>query len=225
MHCGDYPTQMDAILHFIDIILHLNLYLGELFNHYGNTIYLILFLIVFCETGLVVTPFLPGDSLLFATGTIIAASSHHPVYMTLTLIFAAFCGDNVNYTLGRWLGPKVFQEHRRFLKKNYLVMAEKFYEKYGARAIILGRFLPIFRTFVPFVAGIARMPYRRYIGVSILSACLWVGTLLYAGYFFGSIPWVKQNFSIVILAIIIISLLPAIIEAIRHWKQRSKSNS
>jgi membrane-associated protein len=215
---------MDSVLHFIDIILHLNLYLGELFNHYGNIVYLILFLIVFCETGLVITPFLPGDSLLFATGTIVAASSHNPIYMTLTLIFAAFCGDNTNYNVGRWLGPKVFQEHHRFLKHNYLIIAEKFYAKYGIRAIILGRFLPIFRTFVPFVAGIARMPYQRYISVSILSACLWVGILLYAGYFFGSIPWVKDNFSIVILAIIIISVLPAIIEAIRHVKQRKKSN-
>ena len=216
---------MDTIVHIIDVILHLNLYLGELFNNYGNVAYLILFLIVFCETGLVVTPFLPGESLLFATGTIIAASNHSPIYMTLTLIFAAFCGDNTNYMFGRWLGPKVFQEHHRFLKRRYLVMAEKFYAKYGARAIILGRFLPIFRTFIPFVAGIARIPYQRYISISILSACLWVGILLYAGYFFGSITWVKHNFAIVILAIILISILPAIIEAIRHWKQRSKSNS
>jgi len=209
----------------MEYILHLNLYLGELFNTYGNIAYLILFLIVFCETGLVITPFLPGDSLLFATGTIIAASSYNPVYIILTLIFAAFCGDNTNYTFGRWLGSKAFQAHHRFLKHSYLVMAEKFYAKYGARAIILGRLLPIFRTFVPFVAGIARMPYQRYIIISIFSACLWVGIMIYTGYFFGSIPWIKYNFSIVILAIIIISILPAIIESIRHYKQRSKSDS
>ena len=213
---------MDWISHFIHIILHLNVYLGAWFSAYGAWAFGLLFLIVFCETGLVITPFLPGDSLLFAAGSVLATTNIAPYWLALTLISAAFCGDNTNYWFGYWLGPRVFKAHNRWFKQEYLMVAHGFYEKYGLKAIIIGRFLPIFRTFVPFIAGVARMPYRRYISVSLVSALLWVGIILHLGYFFGSIPWVKRNFAVVILAIIIISVLPAIIEAYKRWRARSQ---
>ncbi|MDF2529979.1 MAG: putative rane protein [Gammaproteobacteria bacterium] len=200
---------MDNLAQLIHIILHLNLYLGELINQYGAWTFALLALIIFCETGLVVTPFLPGDSLLFACGAIIASSHLDIGWLTLALIAAAFLGDNCNYWIGRFLGPKVFTEHSRWFKPRYWEMTKDFYKKYGGKAIVIARFLPLLRTFVPFFAGISKMSYPRYVSFSICSAMLWVSVLTYAGYWFGNIPLVKNNFSIAIMAIIIVSLLPA----------------
>jgi len=200
---------MDYFQQFCHIVLHLNLYLGDIINQYGVYAFGFLFIIIFCETGLVVTPFLPGDSLLFAAGAIIA-SSHLSVHLlVLLLIFAAFLGDNSNYWIGRWLGPKVFSQHARLFKPKYWEMTKNFYQTYGGKAIILARFLPLFRTFVPFFAGISQMRYLRYLTYSLSSAILWVGLLSYCGYYFGNIALVKNNFSLAIMAIIIVSLLPA----------------
>ncbi len=210
---------MTTLETFIHIILHLNLYLGILINEYGLWTYAILFAIVFCETGLVVTPFLPGDSLLFASGSLFASSQLNVHGLALLLVLAALCGDNVNYWLGRWLGPKVFHDQNRWLRRDYLTKTHGFYEKYGAKTIIIARFIPIIRTFAPFVAGIGRMHYGQYLGLSFIAALLWISVLIYLGYYFGNIPTVKMHFSMVIMAIIILSLLPPIIEL---FKRRRK---
>lgn len=211
---------MQHIIELIHIILHLNLYLGQFIDHYGAWVYGLLFLIIFCETGLVVTPFLPGDSLLFAAGTIFA-SSHRNIYVLLAiLILAAFCGDNNNYWIGRYIGPKIFKQKAKLFKYEYLLMTEKFYEQHGGKAIVIARFLPLFRTFVPFVAGISHMRYMRYIRLSFFSACLWAGGITYIAYWFGNIPIVKNNFAIVVLIIIAISIMPALYHAWQHWQSK-----
>jgi membrane-associated protein len=210
---------MELIKSLIDIFLHLDKHLNEVIQSYGLWTYLILFLIVFCETGLVVTPFLPGDSLLFAAGAL-AASEGSPLnigLLFLLLTAAAIIGDTVNYWAGSYFGPKVFsQEKSRFFKKEHLVRTQKFYEKYGGKTIIIARFIPIIRTFAPFVAGIGSMNYLRFITYNIVGGILWVTICLAAGYLFGNIPIVKKNFSIVVLAIVFISILPAIIEFLRN---------
>ena len=212
---------MNILEHALHILLHLNLYLGDLINEYGIWTYAILFLIVFCETGLVVTPFLPGDSLLFAAGSLFASTQFNIHGLVIMLIVAALCGDNCNYWLGRWLGPKIFHNQTRWLRQEYLLKTHHFYQRYGAKTIIIARFLPIIRTFAPFVAGIATMPYAKYLGLSVIAAILWVCLMVYVGYYFGNIAWVKQNFSMVILAIIVLSLLPPIIELLKHlWKKK-----
>lgn len=210
---------MEFIKELIDLFLHLDKHLNEIIQDYGLWTYLILFLIVFCETGLVVTPFLPGDSLLFAAGAL-AATEGSPLNVGLLFILltvAAIIGDTVNYWIGSYVGPKVFrQEQSRLFKKAYLVRTQKFYEKYGAKTIIIARFVPIIRTFAPFVAGIGSMNYLKFITYNVVGGIIWVTICLFAGYLFGNLPFVKKNFSLVILAIIFISILPAIIEILRN---------
>ena len=197
----------------IGIILHLNQYLATLVNHYGNWAYAILFIVIFCETGLVVTPFLPGDSLLFAVGSLAARGYLNIHLIFILLMCAALLGDNVNYCIGRTVGEKLFRnEQSKIFKKHYLDKTHAFYEKYGAKTIIIARFLPVIRTFSPFAAGMAKMTYRKFLSFSFLAALLWVGLISYISYWFGNIPVVQQHFSLVILAIIIISLLPPFIE-------------
>lgn len=209
----------------IDFILHIDVHLVALIAQYGTLIYAILFLIVFVETGLVIMPFLPGDSLIFAAAAISAYSTGLNVWLIAILfVVAAFCGDNMNYFIGRWVGPKAFSGKIRFLKKEYLEKTHAFFEKHGGMAVIYARFVPIVRTFAPFVAGVGQMPYRKFISRSILAALLWVGIFSLAGYFFGNIPLVKNNFSKVILIIIILSLLPMLISRIKHrFKTNHKS--
>jgi membrane-associated protein len=211
---------MEWIAQLVEFVLHLDQHLDSLVAQYGTWTYAILCLIIFCETGLVVTPFLPGDSLLFAVGTIAARGTLDPETVCLLLALAAITGDNVNYTAGYWIGPVVFsREDSWLLNKQHLVRTHRFYEKYGAKAIIFARYVPIVRTFAPFVAGIGRMRYLRFLTYSIAGGATWIVLLVSAGYFFGNIPIVKNNFSIVILAIIAISVMPAVIE---FWRSRSE---
>lgn len=219
-------NTMELIKHLIDLFLHLDKHLNEIIQGYGLWTYLILFLIIFCETGLVVTPFLPGDSLLFAAAALSATegSPLHVGWLFILLTIAAIIGDTVNYWIGSYLGPKVFsQEKSRLFKKEHLMRTQKFYEKYGAKTIIIARFIPIVRTFAPFVAGVGSMNYARFITYNIVGGIFWVAICLAAGYLFGNIPIVKNNFSIVILAIVFISILPAIIEFLRS-RSKKKSN-
>ncbi len=208
---------MEFIRDVIEIVLHLDKYLDIVIRDYGTWTYAILFLIIFCETGLVVTPFLPGDSLLFAVGTLAAMGSLDVRLIIALLITASFSGDNVNYWIGRFTGPRVFHsESSRFLNRKHLDRTRHFYEKYGRKTIIIARFVPIVRTFAPFVAGIGRMRYGSYVLFSIAGGVLWITSLVLSGYFFGNIPVVKNNFSLVILAIIVISVMPGVIEFLRH---------
>ncbi|SRR5258706_2432308 len=209
---------MEWLRSFVELVLHLDQHLVALVRDYGAWTYGILCLIIFCETGLVVTPFLPGDSLLFAVGAVAATGALDPETACLLLALAAIAGDNVNYAAGYWIGPVVFsREDSRLLNKRHLVRTHRFYEKYGAKAIIFARYVPIVRTFAPFVAGVGRMAYLRFLGYSVAGGATWIVLLVSAGYFFGNIPVVKENFSLVILAIIAISLLPAVIE---YWRSR-----
>ena len=201
----------------IDFILNINEHLAVMVDTYGVWIYAILFLIIFAETGLVVTPFLPGDSLLFATGAIAASTGAIDPWLCGGIIMlAAFCGDNVNYWVGRTIGSKVFKyEDSFFFRRSHLEKTERFYNRYGSRTVIIARFVPIVRTFAPFVAGVGRMPYPRYILFSSIGSALWVPICLGGGYIFGEMEIVKQNFELVILGVIAISLLPIVIEVIR----------
>lgn len=208
---------MEFLAQFIDIVLHLDKHLVLLVESYGVWVYAILFAIVFMETGFVVTPFLPGDSLLFVAGAVAAAGGMDVGVVAATLVTAALCGDNVNYWVGRFLGPKVFQfEGSRWLKQENLDRTHAFMEKHGPKAIIIARFVPVVRTFVPFVCGIGRLTYGRFLGFSVLGALIWVGLLVPAGYFFGNLPIVKNNLTAVILLIVFISVLPGIVEFVRH---------
>lgn len=209
---------MELIHYLIDFILHLDKHLSEIIQNFGAGTYLILFLIVFAETGLVVTPFLPGDSLLFATGAFAAIGALDIWTLSGTLLVAAILGDSVNYAIGKYVGPKVFSEkYSRFFKREYLERTHQFYEKHGAKMIVLARFMPIVRTFAPFVAGIGRMNYATFLTYNIIGAFVWVGLFVGGGYFFGNMPVVKKNFTIVIFVIIILSVLPAVLEV---WKHR-----
>jgi membrane-associated protein len=202
---------------FIDIILHLDKHLDTIIRSYGMWTYLLLFLIIFCETGLVITPILPGDSLLFAAGTFAALGSLDPAWLIISLSVAAVLGDTANYWIGSAVGPKVFhRENSRLLNKEHLKRTHEFYEKYGGKTIIIARFVPIIRTFAPFVAGIGSMTYSHFIAYNVIGGVGWIAILVLAGYFFGNIPVVRQNFSLVILAIIIISILPGVIEFVRQ---------
>lgn len=209
---------MEILTQFIDIMLHLDVHLNQMAMYFGPWLYVIMFLVIFCETGLVVTPFLPGDSLLFALGAMTALENsvlNLPV-LAVVLIVAGILGDAVNYAIGRYLGPRVFSsEYSRFFNKNHLLKTQAFYEKHGGKTIILARFMPIVRTFAPFVAGMGRMNYSRFAVYNIVGAFVWVLIFLIAGHFFGNIPAVKRNFHIVILAIIVISFLPVAIEFIK----------
>lgn len=213
---------MEILLQFWDLLVHLDRHLATLLQNYGTWIYAILFAIVFCETGLVVTPFLPGDSLLFVAGTLWAISGMDAHWLALTLIAAALCGDNVNYFIGRALGPKVFRwEQSRLFNRVALDRTHAFYEKHGGKTIIIARFVPLVRTFVPFVAGIGRMNYGRFLSFSVAGALLWVLSLVYAGYFFGTIPVIRNNLTIVIFGIIGLSLMPVAVEFLRARMQRA----
>ena len=204
---------MEFIRYIIDFILHIDKHLLQIVSDYQTWAYLILFVIIFMETGLVVTPFLPGDSLLFAAGAI-AAMPGEPLQMlplVILLFIAAFSGDNTNYFIGRFLGHKVYEKNYRLIKREYLDKTHAFYEKHGGKTLIIARFMPIIRTFAPFVAGVGRMTYLRFISFSIFGNVLWVILFTMGGYFFGNIPVIKNNFTLAILGIIFISLLPMII--------------
>lgn len=210
----------------LEIILHLDRHLLDLCTQYGAWVYAILFVIVFCETGLVVTPFLPGDSLLFAVGSLAAINALDLMTSIVLLIAAAILGDTVNYSIGDYVGPKVFhQENSRFLNKEYLVRTHRFYEKHGGKTIIIARFLPIIRTFAPFVAGIGSMTYKRFLMFNVVGGALWVLLFVPAGYFFGSVPFVKNNFSLVILALVLIPGIPSVVEVVRMQLKRRKARS
>jgi len=211
---------MELIAQLIDVALHLDRYLGGFVQDYGAWIYLLLFLIVFAETGLVVTPFLPGDSLLFVAGTLAAAGGMDPVWLCAVLIAAAILGDTVNYWIGEWIGPRAFHDpNARFLKREYLERTHRFYERHGGKTIILARFVPIVRTFAPFVAGIGEMTYRRFLAYNVIGAFLWVLSLTLAGYYFGNLPFVKRNLTLVVLVIVFLSVLPGIVEYLRQRLQ------
>jgi membrane-associated protein len=211
---------MEIVYRLLDFVLHLDKHLSSLIQTYGLWTYLILFVIIFLETGLVVTPFLPGDSLLFAAGTFAAAGALNVLWLFVALSAAAILGDTVNYWIGHFIGPKVFhQKKSRFFKKEYLERTHRFYEKYGAETIIIARFVPIIRTFAPFVAGIGRMSYWRFISYNVVGGIGWVALFIFGGYFFGNIPFVKRNLSLVIIVIIIISVIPAALEFYRHRRE------
>jgi membrane-associated protein len=211
---------VEFIKDFIDLFLHLDTHLQTVIQSYGTWTYVILFLIIFCETGLVVTPILPGDSLLFAAGAFAATGSLDLVWLLILLTVAAVLGDAVNYAIGYFMGPKVFaQPNSRFLKKEYLDRTHEFYEKYGGKTIIIARFVPIVRTFAPFVAGVGSMTYAKFASYNVIGGLLWVGVCVLAGYAFGNIPVVQENFTLVILGIIFVSILPGIIEFLRQRQQ------
>lgn len=211
---------MEVLTQLIDLLLHVDKYLFALVGAYGLWVYLLLFVVIFCETGLVVTPFLPGDSLLFAAGTLAGAGLlSYPLLLALIFV-AAVLGDQVNYSIGRYLGQAVFERNYKLLKREHLLAAQAFYEKHGGKAIILARFMPIIRTFAPFVAGVAHMHRGRFISFNMLGALIWVGSLVSAGFFIGNHEWVQKNFSLIIYSIIIISVTPLGIEMLRAWLKK-----
>jgi membrane-associated protein len=212
---------MEFLKSVLDFALHLDKHLSALIQQFGAWTYAILFAVIFVETGLVVMPFLPGDSLLFAAGTFAALGAFDLGWLLLVLAAAAVIGDTVNYWIGHFVGPKVFtREKSRFFKKEYLDRTHAFYEKHGGKTIIIARFVPIIRTFAPFVAGIGRMSYGRFIAFNVIGGVGWVVLLVGAGYFFGNIPFVKANFSLAILAIILVSTAPIAVEYVRHRKSK-----
>lgn len=212
---------MELLGQLYDLVMHLDRHLTMLVGEYGAWVYGILFLIVFMETGFVVTPFLPGDSLLFVAGAVAAAGGMDLYWLMATLMAAALCGDNVNYWFGHFLGPRVFRrEDSRWFKRENLDMTHAFMERHGPKAIVIARFVPLVRTFVPFACGLGRLTYGRFLGFSILGAVLWVGLLVPGGYFFGSLDWVKRNLTLAILLIIVVSLLPGIFEVWRHRRNK-----
>lgn len=213
---------METINFLIDLFLHLDVHLNELIIQYGAVTYIILFLVIFAETGFVITPFLPGDSLLFAAGTFAAAGSLDVALLFLILSIAAILGDTVNYWVGHYIGPKVFRKETRFIKKKYLERTHNFYEKHGGKTIIIARFVPIIRTFAPFVAGVGAMTYSKFILYNVVGGIVWVFLFVFGGYYFGNITVVKNNFSLVIIVIILISLVPGFTEFIRHRKRKKR---
>jgi len=206
---------MDWINFFFDVFLHLNKHLGVVIQDYGTWTYLILFAIIFCETGLVVTPFLPGDSLLFAAGALAHSGELNPAWLFIVLSGAAIAGDTVNYWIGAIIGPRAFSGNIRFLKKEHLDRTHAFYEKYGGKTIIIARFVPIVRTFAPFVAGIGAMNYARFIFYNVIGGLAWVALCIFSGYLFGTMEFVEKNFSLVIMAIVVISVMPMVVEYLR----------
>ena len=216
---------MDQIITFVQFFLHIDQHLQELATTYGSWATAILFLIVFCETGLVVTPFLPGDSLLFAAGALAAGGFFEIGTIIIALLVAAILGDAVNYSIGAWIGPKVFERESRWIKREYLIRTQKFFDTYGGKAIVIARFVPIVRTFAPFLAGVGQMQYRRFGFYNISGAVLWVFSITLAGYYFGTLEIVKKNFSLVVLAIIFISLIPVFIEAVKIRAERQQGKA
>lgn len=204
----------------IDFILHIDAHLAEIIQAAGIWSYLVLFVIIFIETGVVIMPFLPGDSLLFAAGALSSITIIDPLILFFVVAFAAVLGDTCNYWIGHTIGPRVFSMNSRFLKKEYLDKTQAFYEKHGGKTIFLARFVPIIRTFAPFVAGVGQMRYRYFITYNVVGGIVWTGTFISLGYFFGNLPFVERNFSLVVIAIILISVMPAVIEVLR---ERGKS--
>ncbi|HUQ51278.1 MAG TPA: DedA family protein [Gammaproteobacteria bacterium] len=216
---------MELLLTAFDYFLHVDRHLGEFATEYGVWIYALLFLIIFLETGVVVTPFLPGDSLLFATGALAGAGVIDVVGILSLLTAAAILGDNTNYFIGRTVGPRVFTEHSRWLKREHLLRTQRFYEVHGGKAVVLARFVPIVRTFAPFVAGIGRMHYPRFLAFDVGGGVLWVWGFGLLGYFTGALPFVKENFGLVTIAVIFISLLPLVVEVVRARANRARTVS
>lgn len=210
----------------IDIILHLDVYLDMLVNNYGPWIYAILFLVIFCETGLVVMPFLPGDSLLFIAGAVAAGGGMDPVLLAGLLMLAAIMGDSTNYVIGRTAGERLFSNpNSKIFRRDYLEKTHDFYERHGGKTVTMARFLPIFRTFAPFVAGVARMFYPRFFMFSVFGTILWVGGLVTLGYFFGNVPFIKKNLSLLVVGIILLSLVPMIVGVVRSRLGRTPSKA
>ena len=216
---------MEVIKFLIDFVLHMDQYLKVIITDYGTWTYGILFFVIFLETGFVVTPFLPGDSLLFAAGTFAALGALNPVYLFLLLSVAAVIGDTVNYSIGAYIGPRAFSGEIKFLKKDHLDKTQEFYEKHGGKTIILARFIPIIRTFAPFVAGIGTMKYRNFILYNVIGGISWVAIFISLGYFFGNIPFVQKNFELVILAIIFISFIPPVLEFFKARKESKETKA
>ncbi len=208
---------MELIKEIIDFVLHIDVHLNDLMIAYGVWTYAILFMIIFCETGLVVAPFLPGDSLLFAAGAFCAGGTLNALWLFALLSFAAIAGNIVNYAIGHYLGPRMMKDGgMRFMNKAYLERTHKFYERHGGKTIVIARFIPIIRTFAPFVAGVGFMSYAKFMLYNVVAGIVWVGVFVYGGFYFGNLPAVKSNFTLVIAAIIVLSTLPAIIEFARH---------
>ena len=216
---------MELVSQLIDFVLHIDKHLGEIIAHYGYWTYSILFAIIFMETGLVVTPFLPGDSLLFAAGAFAATGVLDVWVLFVLLAGAAIVGDTVNYWVGNRIGPRVFEEDVRFFKREYLERTQRFYEKHGGKTIFLARFIPIIRTFAPFVAGVGTMRYRKFIVYNVVGALTWTSVFIFAGYFFGNIPIVRNNFGLVVIAIILLSVLPVGFELIQHRLRRTPESA
>jgi membrane-associated protein len=221
----------DLFHFFIDFVLHIDRHLSEIVTQYQSWTYAILFLIVFCETGLVITPFLPGDSLLFAAGAV-AAMDGNPLnigFLIPLVLIAAFTGDNTNYTIGRYLGVKVYEKNYRLIKRKYLDETHAFYEKHGGKTLVVARFMPIIRTFAPFVAGVGTMSYKRFLIFCVIGNLLWVNLFTWAGYYFGNIPVVKRNFSLVVFTIIFISFVPPIYaffkQLLAHYRDKKRSGA
>ncbi|HLG32922.1 MAG TPA: DedA family protein [Ignavibacteriaceae bacterium] len=213
---------METINYLIDLFLYLDVHLNELIVQYGAVTYIILFMVIFAETGLVITPFLPGDSLLFAAGTFAAIGSLDVTLLFVLLAMAAISGDTVNYWIGHYIGPKVFRKETKFIRKKYLERTHNFYEKHGGKTIIIARFVPIIRTFAPFVAGVGAMTYSKFILYNVVGGIVWVVVFVFGGYYFGNISAVKNNFSLVIIVIVLISVLPGFTEFIRHRKRKKE---
>jgi membrane-associated protein len=217
---------MDVIMMLIDFVLHIDRHLRALCTDYGTWVYVILFVIVFCETGLVVTPFLPGDSLLFAVGSMAAIGALDLAGVMLILVVAAILGDTVNYAAGHYVGPRVFHEdHGRFLNREYLLRTHRFYERHGGKTIVIARFLPIIRTFAPFVAGIGSMSYPRFLFFNVFGGILWVLLFVLSGYWFGNMPVVQKNFSLVIIALVLIPAIPSVVEVVRIQLARRRQKT
>jgi len=214
---------MELLQHFVDVVLHLDKHVVEWTAQYGTTTYAILCAIIFCETGLVITPFLPGDSLLFAAGAVAAMGRLDVGLLFVLLVAAAITGDNLNYFIGRRVGQRIVEGGvplvSRFVKRKHVERTQRFFEKRGARTIVLARFVPIVRTFAPFVAGVGRMPYGTFLGFSIGGGLAWCGIFLFAGYGFGTLPWVQAHFSVLVLAIIVLSLVPMVIEIVKARRE------
>lgn len=213
--------MLEFLIELFQYLLHIDVHLNALISDYGLLTYLILFAVIFLETGLIITPLLPGDSLLFAAGAIAATDSLDPFLLFVLLGGAAILGDTVNYWAGRKIGQKIFERDRPFVSEEYLKRTQNFYDKHGKKTIIIARFLPIIRTFAPFIAGVGKMTYPTFISYNIIGGLLWVAAFIFGGYFFGNIPIVKENFGVVILAIIALSLIPTVVE---FWKHRTKNN-
>jgi len=213
---------MQILLQIVDIFLHLDIYLSQVISTYGLWTYALLFIVIFMETGFVVTPFLPGDSLLFAAGTFAALGALNPLVLIVLLIAAAIAGDTVNYWIGHAIGERAFSGEIKWIKKEYMERTHAFFEKHGGKTIFLARFVPIVRTFAPFVAGVGKMSYGYFIFYNVFGGIVWVALFVAAGYFFGNIDFVKHNFSLVIIAIILISILPMVVEAVKARMEKSK---